>query len=111
MTKQVSPHLSRKHMERFKGPNDLIVADNGDLCKYNSVHSMLKPDFTDQGQTGMSDQSGSVYRLGTDGKLDTLLHNGISPNGLVLSPDQKVCGLFGQGAALMEGAVCCNDQG
>jgi sugar lactone lactonase YvrE len=51
---------------------------------------MLTLDFTDQGQTGMSDQSGLVYRLGVDGKLDTLLSNGISPNGLVLSPDQKV---------------------
>lgn len=50
----------------------------------------LKLDFTDQGQTGMTDQTGVVYRLGPDGKLDTLLSNGISPNGLVLSPDQKV---------------------
>jgi sugar lactone lactonase YvrE len=47
-------------------------------------------DFTDQGQTGMTDQTGVVYRLSVDGKLDTLLSNGISPNGLVLSSDQKV---------------------
>jgi sugar lactone lactonase YvrE len=42
----------------------------------------------------MTDQSGAVYRLGVNGKLDTLLSNGISPNGLVLSPDQKVSQLL-----------------
>ncbi|KAL7418355.1 hypothetical protein Q5752_006813 [Cryptotrichosporon argae] len=47
-------------------------------------------DFTDWGQTGMSDQTGLVYRLPKDGKLDTLLSNGVSPNGLVLSSDEKV---------------------
>jgi len=39
----------------------------------------------------MTDQTGVVYRLSPSGKLDTLLSNGISPNGLVLSPDEKVC--------------------
>lgn len=77
-------------MERFKGPNDLIVADNGDLCRSHDREPTLNVDFTDQGQTGMTDQSGVVYRLGANGKLDILLSNGISPNGLVLSPDQKV---------------------
>jgi len=104
------PHLSRKNMERFKGPNDLIVADNGDLCKFDTWKSKLTLDFTDQGQTGMSDQSGVVYRLSVDGKLDTLLSNGISPNGLVLSPDQKVHHPPGLKMALIAGAICCNDQ-
>lgn len=31
--KQIRPYLTRKNMERFKGPNDLIVADNGDICE------------------------------------------------------------------------------
>lgn len=30
-----------------------------------------------------------MYRLCPDGKLDLLVSNGISPNGLVLSPDEK----------------------
>lgn len=71
---------------------------------------MLTLDFTDQGQTGMSDQSGLVYRLGVDGKLDTLLSNGISPNGLVLSPDQKVHHSPLVRTALISGAICSNDQ-
>ncbi len=29
----VVPHLARRNLERFKGPNDLIVASNGDLCE------------------------------------------------------------------------------
>ncbi len=45
--------------------------------------------FTDQGQTGITDPTGRVYRLSPSGKLDTLVDNGISPNGLVLSLDEK----------------------
>lgn len=45
--------------------------------------------FTDQGQTGMTDPTGRVYRLSPDGRLDCLLDNGVSPNGLVLSPDER----------------------
>lgn len=45
--------------------------------------------FTDQGQTSMVDQTGRVYRLCPDGRLDVLVSNGISPNGLVMSPDER----------------------
>lgn len=76
-TGEVKPKLARKNLERFKGPNDLIVDSKQNLY------------FTDQGQTGMTDQTGKVYRLSPDGKLDTLVENGVSPNGLVLSKDEK----------------------
>jgi len=76
-TKKVSNRLTRKNLERFKGPNDLIFDQAGNLY------------FTDQGQTGMTDPTGKVYRLSLDGKLDTLVENGVSPNGLVLSPDER----------------------
>ena len=29
----MSPLLTRRNMERFKGPNDLVYASNGDLCE------------------------------------------------------------------------------
>lgn len=45
--------------------------------------------FTDQGQTGMTDPTGRVYRLSADGRLDALVENGASPNGLVLSRDER----------------------
>ncbi|RAH41819.1 SMP-30/gluconolactonase/LRE family protein [Aspergillus brunneoviolaceus CBS 621.78] len=76
-TSRVSPLLPRRNLERFKGPNDLIIASTGDLY------------FTDQGQTGLSDPTGRVYRLTPAGKLDTLVANGVSPNGLALSPDER----------------------
>lgn len=75
---KMEPKLTRKNLERFKGPNDLIVSSTGDIY------------FTDQGQTGITDPTGRVYRYSPNGKLDTLLDNGVSPNGLVLSLDEKV---------------------
>lgn len=74
----VTPHLARRNSERFKGPNDLCFARNGDLY------------FTDQGQSGLHDPTGRVYRLRPDGRLDCLLSNGPSPNGLALSPEEDV---------------------
>ncbi|MBV9529590.1 MAG: SMP-30/gluconolactonase/LRE family protein, partial [Bradyrhizobium sp.] len=44
----------------------------------------------DQGQTGLHDPSGRVYRLAANGRLDCLIHTGISPNGLVLDPGETV---------------------
>jgi sugar lactone lactonase YvrE len=73
----VKPKMTRRHLERFKGPNDLIVDSK------NNIY------FTDQGQTGITDPTGKVYRLSPDGKLDTLVENGVSPNGLVLSLNEK----------------------
>lgn len=37
----------------------------------------------------MTDPTGRVYRLAPTGKLDTLLDNGPSPNGLALSLDER----------------------
>ena len=74
----VSPYLSRRNSERFKGVNDLVFDSRGNLY------------FTDQGQTGLHDPTGRVYRLRPNGQLDLLLGNVPSPNGIVLSPDEKV---------------------
>ncbi len=74
----IEPVLPRRNSERFKGINDLQFARNGDLY------------FTDQGQTGLQDPTGRVYRLAASGRLDCLLSNGPSPNGLVLSADEDV---------------------
>lgn len=37
----------------------------------------------------MSDPTGCVYRLSPTGKLDCLISNGVSPNGLALTPDER----------------------
>ena len=68
----VSTIVDRSRIEDFKGPNDLVFSSTGDLY------------FTDQGQTGLQDSSGSVYRLRIDGRLEKLLDGIPSPNGIVL---------------------------
>jgi len=72
-TRAVAPFLDRSLLDRFKGLNDLVFAGNGDLY------------FTDQGLTGLHDPSGCLYRLRADGRLERLLDNIPSPNGLVLN--------------------------
>ena len=58
--------------------NDLIFDAEGNLY------------FTDQGQSGLHDPSGRLYRLRPNGQLDLMLHNVPSPNGVALSPDGRV---------------------
>ncbi len=65
---RMRPVLSSRNSESFRGCNDLHIARNGDIY------------FTDQGQTGLHDPAGRVYRFTT----------GISPNGLVLDPNEAV---------------------
>jgi gluconolactonase len=62
--------------ESFKGLNDLTL---------HADESIL---FTDQGQTGLQDPTGRVWRLHKDGRLDKLIGTGPSPNGLVLNTAQ-----------------------
>jgi gluconolactonase len=76
-TGKTETYFDRPLLERFKGLNDLHVATNGDVY------------FTDQGQSGLQDPSGRVYRLSPDGRLDCLLDGIPSPNGLVLDTAQE----------------------
>jgi gluconolactonase len=69
----IVPFLEGPSKQRFKGVNDLIFAKNGDLY------------FTDQGQTGLHDPTGCVYRYTTSGRLECLIDNIPGPNGLVFN--------------------------
>jgi gluconolactonase len=75
---RMQPVLTSRNSESFRGCNDLHLASNGDIF------------FTDQGQTGLHDPTGRVYRLTPGGRLDCLINTGISPNGLVLDPHEAV---------------------
>jgi gluconolactonase len=75
-TGRVEPFLERSRLQRFKGCNDLFFASNGDLY------------FTDQGQTGLQDATGRLYRATPSGRLDCLIDNVPSPNGLVMDRDE-----------------------
>ena len=76
---RVETVLATQYSDGFKGPNDLHFASNGDLY------------FTDQGQTGIVDPTGYVYRLKANGELRRLASNVPSPNGITLSTTEKHC--------------------
>lgn len=76
-TGKTEVYFDRPLLERFKGLNDLHIANNGDIY------------FTDQGQSGLQDPSGRVYRYSPDGRLDCVLDGIPSPNGIVLDPAQE----------------------
>jgi gluconolactonase len=72
-TGRIEPLLETAYSESFRGLNDLHFAANGDLY------------FTDQGQTGIADPTGRVFRLRTTGALDRLAANVPSPNGITVN--------------------------
>ena len=63
--------------ERFRGLNDLVFADNGDLY------------FTDPGESGLENPNGRVFRMHGDGRIDLLMGGLPYPNGLVLNAEQN----------------------
>ena len=75
---KVTPYLVRANLERFKAVNDLFFGANGDLY------------FTDQGLTGLHDPTGRVFRVRADGRVDCLIDNVPSPNGLVMNRDETI---------------------
>lgn len=71
--------LGHRNSESFKGVNDLVFDKAGRLY------------FTDQGQTGLHDPSGRVYRYDcANGRLDLLVANAPSPNGIALDEQAGV---------------------
>jgi len=73
----VRPLLTHRNSERFRGVNDLTIDRHGTIF------------FTDQGQSGLHDPTGRVYRYTRADQLDQLLDTVPSPNGIVLSPDEN----------------------
>lgn len=69
--------LARRHSQGFIGLNDLHLAADGAVW------------FSDQGQSGLHDPSGRVYRWSRSGAPDCVLDRLPSPNGLRLSADGR----------------------
>jgi gluconolactonase len=75
---RIEPLLAHRNSESFKGVNDLIFDAQGRCW------------FTDQGQTGLHDPTGRVYRWDpASDRLDCLLANVPSPNGIALDAHGK----------------------
>ena len=70
--------LGHRNSESFRGLNDLTFDADG--CCY----------FTDQGQTGLHDPTGRVYRLRPSGQLEMVIGGIPSPNGIALDAAGKV---------------------
>jgi gluconolactonase len=70
--------IGRDKLPGYKGLNDLFFASNGDLY------------FTDQGETGLHDPTGRVFRYSASGDLTCLIDNVPSPNGLVMDPSESI---------------------
>jgi gluconolactonase len=69
--------LGHRNSESFRGVNDLTFGRDGSCY------------FTDQGQSGLHDPGGRVYRLRADGRLDVLIAGIPSPNGVALDAGGK----------------------
>jgi gluconolactonase len=76
-TAKLETILETAYSEGFKGLNDLHFTSTGDLY------------FTDQGQTGIADPTGRLFRLRANGHLDRLVTNIPSPNGVTVSTTEK----------------------
>ena len=87
-TRAISTVVAGWRSESFKGVNDLVFADDGSLW------------FTDQGQTGMTDPSGRVFRLAPDGTLHCLTDRVPSPNGIVVAGGGKAVLVATRGNAI-----------
>jgi gluconolactonase len=69
--------LGHRNSESFRGINDLTFDLEGNCY------------FTDQGQTGMHDPTGRVYRLAASGRLDCLMSTVPSPNGIAVDETRR----------------------
>lgn len=76
-TGKVTVVLGRAMHEPFKGLNDLVFNSLGDLF------------FTDQGESDLRNPNGRVWVRRADGHVQLVLDNVPSPNGIVVTPDDR----------------------
>ncbi len=75
---RLTPLAERYLSESFKGINDLCLTPEGDVF------------FTDQGQTGLQDASGRVFRWSASGTLTKVLDGIPSPNGIAYDATERI---------------------
>lgn len=72
--------------KRFNSPNDLVYKSNGDLYFTDPPYGLLGTNH----DVGKELAFQGVYRLKPDGQLTLLTDQLSRPNGLALSPDEKI---------------------
>ena len=76
-TGRIEPVLPELPGAKLHGPNDLVIARNGDIY------------FTDQGESSLTNPIGRLVRLTAAGVAEVLLDTVPSPNGLALTADEN----------------------
>ncbi|MDN4055085.1 SMP-30/gluconolactonase/LRE family protein [Massilia sp. YIM B02763] len=77
-----TPIAGRYDGQPFNSPNDIAIARDGTLY-------FTDPDYQQAAAPGRQGVTG-IYRVGTDGKAALLDGSRKNPNGIALSPDEKV---------------------
>lgn len=77
-----TPIAGRYDGQPFNSPNDIAIARDGTLY-------FTDPDYQQAAAPGRQPVTG-IYRVGTDGKVTLLDGSRDKPNGIALSPDEKL---------------------
>ena len=72
--------------KRFNSPNDLAIRRNGDIYFTDPPYGLDKGNDSPLKEQPVN----GVYRIGGDGKVSAVLKDVTFPNGIALSPDEKI---------------------
>lgn len=79
--------LADKYQEkRLNSPNDLTLRSDGIIFFTDPPYGLTKGLQSPEAELTFS----GVYRIGTDGSITLLIDDFIKPNGIALSPDEKI---------------------
>jgi gluconolactonase len=90
--KEVRVIAAQYEGKRFNAPNDLVIDQSGGI--YFTDPAFLAPTPLPQGKT-------AVYYASAEGKVTRLIDDLPNPNGVILSPDEKVLYVIPSGQAEM----------
>jgi gluconolactonase len=91
---------------RFNSPNDVVISSKGDIYFTDPPYGLTSPDYPEK----ELDFSG-VYHLKPDGSLDLVMKEFDYPNGIALSPDEKILYISNSGKKRIWMAFDIEDDG
>ena len=78
--------INRFDGKRFNSPNDLVLSSSGDLYFTDPPYGLNKQDADSLKELPYN----GVYKLNSDGEVQLLIDSLTRPNGIALSPDEKI---------------------